>query len=720
MAESYLIPFDQMEFHPDSEKLTSILMQKTQNTNPDFFRVLVAYYFSVAAAMMRTSVRTHDRGDIPVNAYAINLGTSGMGKGLSTSLIEEQVLREFFETFTQETLPIMAERNIAQLASERALRNGTDIDDEMASLEREYARQGPMIPIFDSGTEAAVKQARHKLLLANAGSLNLQIEEIGSKLLGQTEVLTTFLELYDVGRIKQKLVKNTNENIRSEEIPGRTAANMLLFGTPSKLLNGDKVEDEFLSMLDTGFARRCLYGYVRNHSRDMSMSVQEVYSLHTSKNSNQFLQDIGKRFAAFANIINANKALVMQQDVALALIEYRLLCERRAEVLPEHEEMRKAEMSHRYFKALKVAGAYAFADDSPEVTKANLFQAIKLVEVSGESFEMLMKRERNYAKLARYIASVGHPLTQADLVEDLPFYKGSLSQRNEMMTLAIAFGYQNNIIIKKSFDDGIEFLRGESLEETDLSKITLSYSQDLAFGYTNEEVPFSDMHKLTQTADYHWTNHHLLDGHRLEEKAIAGFNTIVLDIDGTTPINVLSSLLKDYKFLLYTTKSHAPDNHCYRVVIPISHRLRLDQTEFKEFMNNVYEWLPFSVDDVTGQRARKWASHNGQYQYNEGQLLDILPFIPKTSKNEQRRKILQDQQQLDNLERWVINNTGDGNRNNQLMRYAMILVDAGADYNDVSSKVQALNDKLADKLDELEIMKTIMVTAGKAIAKRDA
>jgi len=719
MSESFLIPVEQMTFHPDSEKLTSILMQKTQNTNPDFFRVLVGYYFSVAAAMMGTTVRTHDRGDIPVNAYAINLGTSGMGKGLSTSLLEEQVLKEFFHVFTQETLPILAERRLADLGNQRALRNGTDNDDEFEKLVAEYRRQGPMIPIFDSGTEAAVKQARHKLLLAGTGSLNLQIDEIGSKLLGQAEVLTTFLELYDVGRIKQKLVKNTTDNQRAEEIQGRTPANMLLFGTPSKLLNGDKVEEEFLSMLDTGYARRCLFGYVRQHKRDHSMTVREVYDMHTSQVSNNYLDDLSKRFCNLANMINANKALVMQQDVAMALIEYRLQCEQKAEAMPEHDEMRKAEMAHRYFKALKVAGAYAFVDDSPEITMLNLYQAIKLVEASGESFDMLMKRERNYAKLARYIASVGHQVTQADLVEDLPFYKGSTAQKNEMMTLAIAFGYQNNIIIKKAFEDGIEFLRGEALQETNLDEIVVSYSQDIAYGYTNEEVKFDQLHRLTQMKDYHWTNHHLLDGHREEGKAIAGFNTIVLDIDGNAPINVVAGLLKDYKFLLYTTKSHAADKHCYRLVIPTSHRLKLDADEFNEFMKAVYSWLPFEVDDVTGQRARKWASHDGQYQYNDGKLLDILPFIPKTSKNEERKKVLQDQQQLSNLERWVLNNTGDGNRNNQLLRYAMVLVDAGGSYETVLSKVTELNSKLADKLDELEITTTIMKTAGKAIAKRD-
>jgi len=73
---------------------------------------------------------------------------------------------------------------------------------------------------------------------------------------------------------------------------------------------------------------------------------------------------------------------------------------------------------------------------------------------------------------------------------------------------------------------------------------------------------------------------------------------------------------------------------------------------------------------------------------------------------------------MDNLERWVINNIGDGNRNNMLLRYAMILMDAGFDFDGIRARVVGLNEKIADKLEEVEIMGTIMISVAKAIAKR--
>jgi hypothetical protein len=713
-----MIPVDQMEHHPASEKLVAILCNKTQNSNPLFFRVLVGYYFSVVASMMRATIVTHDRGDIPVNMYALNLGTSGSGKGFSTNIIENSVINRFRNRYLEETFPLLSELNLPKLAIKRANRKATDPDEELIRVQKEFDSLGSLVFSFDSGTPAAVKQMRHKLLMADSGSVNLQIDEIGSNLLANTDVLTTFLELYDVGRIKSKLVKNTTENIRSEEIVGQTPTNMMLFGTPAKLLNGGKQEEELYSMLETGYGRRCFFGYSRATNKMSDLTPEQVYLMLTNQDADAYLEKLSDKLENLADMINVNKKLIMTKETSLILIEYRLKCEKQADTLPEHEEIKKAEISHRYFKALKLAGAYAFVDDSTELTSTHLYHAIKLAEESGDAFDNLLTRDRNYVKLAKYIATCRRDCTQADLVEDLPFYRGAAGQKTEMLSLAIAYGYKNNIIIKKSFSDGIEFLRGETLAETDITKMVLAYSNDITTDYRNELAPFDQLHKLTQAPGMHWTAHHLNGGYRNEENAIAGFNLVVIDVDGGVNLSTVKLLLGNYKYLIYTTKRHTPEENRFRVVLPINYKLEMDAKDYKEFMSNIYEWLPFECDTATNQRARKWMSNDGYYEYNEGDLLDALPFIPKTSKNEERKELLNSQQSMDNLERWVINNIGDGNRNNMLLRYAMILVDAGFDMDKIRVRVITLNEKIADKLEEIEILSTIMVSVMKAIAKK--
>ena len=707
-----------MQHHPMSEKIVAVLCEQTQNTNPMFFRLQVAYNFCLVASMMRATIMTPDRGEIPINMYALNLATSGAGKGHSTNILEEKVIGQFRERFKDETFPLLAEQNLPKIALKRANRKAGDPDEELVRVQKEFDNLGNLLFTFSEATAPAVKQLRHKLLMADAGSLNFQMDEVGSYLSANTDVLTAFLELYDVGLIKPKLTKNSSENIRGEEIIGRTPTNMMLFGTPSKLLDGGKVEQELYDMLETGYARRCFFGYSRTSAKRLDQTPEEVFAQLTNQNSNVVLEEVANHFEALADMINVRKKLIMTKDTSLELIKYKLRCEREASHYPEHEEIKKAEISHRYFKALKLAGAYAFVDDSPELTETHLYAGIKMAEESGDAFHKLLTRDKPYVKLAKFIASVGRDVTQADLVEELPFYRGAQGQKQEMLTLAIAHGYKNNIIIKKSFSDGIEFLRGETLKESDLTKMVVSYSTDIATDYHNERASFDQLHKLTQAPGMHWVVHHLNGGHRNEENCIAGFNLVVLDVDGGVSMSTAKMLLSKYKFLLYTTKRHSDAEHRFRIVLPINYELALDAKDYKEFMANVYEWLPFEVDTATNQRARKWMSHDGHYEYNDGEVLDALPFIPKTSKNEERKALVNSQQSMDNLERWVLNNSGDGNRNNMLLRYAMLLVDAGFDFEQVRTKVVGLNDKMPDKLEESEVMSTVMVTVMKAIAKR--
>jgi hypothetical protein len=708
---------DETEYHPIAEQLTQVLCKKTQSDNPLFFRVLVAYYFSVVASMMRCTIVTHDRGDIPVNAYAINLSPSGTGKGFSTNIMENSVIHLFRQRFLEETFPLLAELNLPKIANKRAARKGTDPEEELLKVTKEFEAPGSLLFSFSEATSPAIKQMRHRLLMADAAALNLQIDEIGSNLSGSIEALNTYLELYDVGAIKQKLTKNTADSKRAEEIHGRTPANLMAFGTPSKLLDGAKNEEELYSLLETGYARRCLFGYIRAVSQSKKLTPEQIYDALTDQSNDTFLDALANQLENLADMANVNKRLLMTKETSLILIEYKLKCEEIAHTYADHEEIKKAETSHRYFKALKVAGGYAFIDGSPTLTTEHLYNAIKLVEESGAAFNQLLTRDRNYVKLAKYISSFNKAVTQADLVEDLPFYKGGIAQKSEMMNLAIAYGYNNHIIIKKLVSDGIEFFRGESLQETDHNKLIVSYGTQLAEGYKNEYAPWDKLHKLTQTTGLHWTAHHLVDGYRKEENAIGGFNLIVVDVDGGIDISTAQLLLKNYRYLIYTTKRHTESENRFRLILPTNYKLFMDAKEYKEFMVSVSEWLPFTVDQVTFQRAKKWLSHDGSYFYNDGDIFDVLPFIPKTSKNEERKAKLKNQQSLDNLERWVLAHGLDDGRNNALLKYALVLVDAGFSFDDIRKKVLSLNDKLPDKLDETEVMGTVFVTVARKLSK---
>lgn len=713
------------DHHPAMTDLVDLLCHRTGNTDRDFFQAEAAYFLGLIPSSMRATIKSPERGKIPVNIYSIGLATSGFGKGHSVSLLED-VIGGFRERFTDKVFNDIAEQAMYDMAVEIAAVKSGDEDEELKIIQADFKRQGHQPFLFDSGTGPAVKQLRYKLLLAKAGAINFQMDEIGSNLQANTEVINVLLELYDLGRIKTKLVKNTQDNERGLDIVGDTPANVLMFGTTSKLFDGGKVEEEFFSFLETGYARRCFFGIGHPEMISPDVKPEDVYESLVSKNRSQALKHWRQRLERFADEKFYNKELEVPRDVGIELVSYRLYCQALAASYPEHEVIKKAEMDHRYFKTLKLAGVYAFLDESDEITMQNLHQAILVSEESGDSFHTLLKRERNFVRLAKYIAAAPGDLTHADLVEDLPYYPSSTTPRREIMDLAMAWGVGNHVVIKKRVESGVEFFSGSTLEETNLQKLIFSHSDHMAYNYTPENRPFDKLGKLLAAPDRHWCNHHFAGGHRAGDNVMQGFNMLAVDIDGHerdkdgaitkrgVTLEFVHEMLKDFTFITATTKRHTDDEHRFRLIMPTNYVLKLDRADYREFMDSFLLWLPFESDSAANQPEKKWQTCEGSIvNVHRGQsLIDVLPFIPKTKKNTEYREGIADLSRLDHLERWFLNHMEEGNRNNNLLNFAMMLVDAGADFDTIKDKVHVLNQQSPRPLKKDEVDSTVLKSVG--------
>ena len=713
-------------YHPFSESIVDILVRKVNNDNRHFFRVLTAYYLSKVASMMRCNIQTNDRDVIPVNTYVLNLMVSGTGKGHSTNILEREFVSHFKKEFLNTVFPRKAEESIEILSQERAqarVNSGQTIlplTEEYAiqkdKFQHHFDRLGELAFSFDSGTSPAVKQMREKLLLASAGSMNLELDEVGSNMSANVDVLNTFLELYDIGMVKQKLIKNTAENIRSEELPGNTPTNLMMFGTPTKLLDGGRTEEEFKQFLETGYARRLLFGYTVDSHRTKYASAEERYAQMIDLNLAASIQTIQNPFTNFSKR-PFNPVLQISKENSVHLIKYQMKCEDTADNFKDHQTIHKAEMIHRYYKALKLAGAYAFADNSIDITEEHLNYAISVVEDSGEAFHTLMRKQTPYERLAHYLSDCDNEVTQHELIEELPFYRGSESQRKDLMTLAQSFGYKNNIIIKQRSIDNIEFFFGETLLETDLNQLTTAISKNLAHDYVIEHPPFDKLYKLTTANGYNYTAHSFVNGHRKSENAIPGFDLLILDCDGDVNISTVKVLLEEYTFLISTTKRHTPEINRFRLILPLSHRLKLSVSEYSRFMTNVFEWLPFPVDEAAKDISRKWASHPGHYEYNKGSILDATLFIPETKRSDETKAQIS-ATGIGNIERWFKTHTSQGNRANHLYRYGMVMIDAGLQLGEIVEKLELFNNSLDIPLPEEQFRQSTIKSISKEMTKR--
>lgn len=246
-----------------------------------------------------------------------------------------------------------------------------------------------------------------------------------------------------------------------------------------------------------------------------------------------------------------------------------------------------------------------------------------------------------------------------------------------------------------------------------------SYSFDLAKDYEPASIEFSQLPILASTTENNfrlqWCNHAFEQNHRSEKNVIQGFNLIVLDIDNGVQVDYVHSLLKEYIHFIYTTKRSTPEQNRFRLIIPMSHILYLNENDYRDFMRAVLEWLPFNVDEQANQRSRKWESYENTQTYSnsEGTVLDILNFIPHTTKYEENQNMLRSINSMDALQKWFFSKITQYGRNNTLLRYALALYDAGDSLQDAKNKVENFNKQLTNPLTKTELNTTIFVTLAK-------
>lgn len=709
------------QYHPISEKVLHILRNKVLNTTSDtYFRVLAGFFFSQMASNMRASISSTFFGEIPINMYCMCFMQSGAGKGASTGFMEENIINLFKQNFNKYVFNQVASLNMDKQASINSVTTGLTKAEALKELQKEFKSYGAMPYSFDSGTSAAFKQVRAKAQIAGIGALSFICDELGSNLTSIEELLIDGLVIFDKGTLKQKITKNSSENVRAEERDDPVPCNMLLFGEPGKLFDGAQNEKLMLQYLSTGYARRPFFA-TGTKSDLTTLTAEEIYNLVTDDTISQDIEDLRNYFGNLANTINKDRKITLNKENTILLIEYRTYCEKEASKLGNHEDIRKAEMAHRYYKALKLAGAYAFIDGTMEITQEQLLAAIQVAEDSGECFQKLLHRDKPYVKLAKFISESGKPLTHADLSE-LPYYPQAKQKQNDILALAASWGYDHNIAIKRYSVDDIEFISSKSLPETNLNELIVSYSSNhITQGYLNNYAPFNRIHELCTLSGYHWCNHFLNDfineegkntgGYRSEEFVQRPFNLLVLDCDGGVSLNVAQALFKKYTYFIYTTKRHQTEGKDrFRLVLPMKYILDMEKQEYTDFMKNIYNWLPFELDECTQDRCRAWACNNGTYFYNTGELVDPTPFIPKTTKNIKYLSNLEKltEQSVGNLERWFLLNAQEGSRNNMLYRYACILRDMGKEPVEIESHVKDLNSKLQSPLKDSEIEGTIL------------
>jgi hypothetical protein len=178
--------------------------------------------------------------------------------------------------------------------------------------------------------------------------------------------------------------------------------------------------------------------------------------------------------------------------------------------------------------------------------------------------------------------------------------------------------------------------------------------------------------------------------------------------------------MKDYTFITSTTKRHTDKVNRFRLIMPTNYVLNLDKADYRDFMNSFLLWLPFESDTSANQRSKKWMTQEGTtIKFHRGpNLVNILPFIPKTKQNTEYRSSIIDLGRLNHLERWFLANMEEGNRNQNLVKFGFMLLDAGMSFDEITHKIYTLNDQCPSPLKKDEIQQTILKSIASKMSKK--
>lgn len=710
--------FEAMEYHKGTAGLTKYLATRANSKDYHFIRVITAFYLALVATTMRNKVILPGNRPVPLNVFAMGLLPTGQGKGVLTGEFENVILKPLVDIFNT-TWKDKRETLIKNESQHQANLMGTLPEEEEKTIRKSIESLGSPYLFFEEGTSPAFKQSRSSLVKIPYGSLNYIVDEFFAVDGANSELMQDMIKTYDVGQLKQKLIKHSSDNPRHIDGAGNVPTNMLLFGTGSQLEN-PMCHADLTRILEGGLARRTLFAYSRDSEKTLLTAEERLANLTTTSDPKNVVMytDAIKRMIAPTN---QDKAFYMDKPTSLYMLEYQNFCEARA--LKVKDKILRAELTHRYMKVSKTAGLYAAYDGVNDVTIAHLQAAMKMVEDGEEHIARIVHTVPLHARLAEFLAAQEDELTMAQLVAKLPWFKGTVAAREEMLQLASEYGYSNSIIINQERRNGITFLSGEGITPTDLDKIRFAMGNHDAYNYKNGFAPWDQVGKILTQQGVHWVTHWLDEGHRTSENVQAGFNLIALDVDNSAsgsnvPMAVAQTLLQDYTYMMYESKSSTPEFNRYRIVLPTSHVLKLSEEVFAKFMINVFDWLPIPLDEVTNQRNRKWLGYNSTPVYNEGKLLPVLDFIPETEASVRLQKQTVAMGDLSHVERWMVRLVDKGEaRNNTLLKYGMMLVDAKLTQNQIEDATLKLNSKLSTPLPESEIKSTIFVTVAKKLAE---
>lgn len=702
----------------DKEKLNPLVkdvMELVLSIKPDvpqnLILTLVSYAFAEVSSNLRAKLKLYDGTTKPLNFYGYIFGESGVGKDVSLNALN----RIFIDSFSAKMKKGHDKHRLKYWEQRTMELVDEECEDVEAVIKEEMRMVSPFSYRISSGTEAGVSKARVTSSHYRIGAINLVIDELGVNYPKLRELLGLMLSSYEDGDTSARMLK-TESVVAVKGVP----SNFLGYSSPALVFDGGVTEKSLMDDLSQGFARRSFCAYATKPEKEKLTAVEMVAKNRTKADNNAHkMKAMNDYFGKLASHTNMHKEIMLTEEAEIRLAEYQIKCDDIVEATKNIQEQERLELISRPWKATRLAGVYAFVSNQSDIGIEYVEQAIYVAEVSGLSFNKVFNQPPIYERAFSFIKGRSKT-SDVDLAKQ-QWFKGTQTQKRELLSLARAFGYENDCLFRVKEVEGVEFYSFAEVPKTDVNNITISISKHLAKGFKPKKVPFELLHEAVCNPELMYSAGTFEGGHRTKGNYKQKQNLIIIDIDDGMKFETAKLMFANYKCLLATTKSHQKDKNgltCdrFRIVFITDRTIKLESEMYSRFMSNVYDSLGVPADESCKDSSRMYYGAKGEYWYSEGEkLFEISDLIPETTKEKERNTMLTSSGvgSTTGLERVLLEDAMKGNRNHTILRYGMFLITNGYSLGDSRKKVLEFNDKLPDSLTEKEIRSTIFKTMEK-------
>lgn len=248
-------------------------------------------------------------------------------------------------------------------------------------------------------------------------------------------------------------------------------------------------------------------------------------------------------------------------------------------------------------------------------------------------------------------------------------------------------------------------------------KVLVSYSQNLAEGFTAVRIPLSRLADLVRyRGNYSATA--FTDGYRDGAHALPGQELVILDFDGGYTIREASHDFGEYIGLIATTKNHMKTKHGiiaerFRLILPTNNPITLGCDAFKLMMTEIIASSGHADPACNNIDRMYFGNPEASCHYLEGaQLFDWKWYYRKAQAKRAnssmaryyapRLMIAHDiDRSSKGYDTFFRERFKPGNRNNTLFQLACWMRDDGVD--DIDYRIREFNAMSMQPLDESEL-----------------